>query len=140
MAFTEFRFDAEAITDLVAENAAKVKANKGMSDYAGFLAGIYRQRLEKNGPGRYLDYGPYWWAVKDVLKRAGMELGEEDDAELREAYSGATDAETLVMADLFRELYLKKYFIGNRQYQLTETGETWTISDEDMESLAFAAS
>ena len=75
-----------------------------------------------------------------MLKRAGEELGDDDDIQLREAYSGETDAETLtLMADLFRQKYLSENFLGHNQYILTDTGETWTIVDEDMEERTMAS-
>jgi hypothetical protein len=137
--FTEFRYDSDGIKTLVAENAATVRSERGLSDYTGFAISVFRKRLKQNGPIRYLDYGPYWWAVKDVLNRAGEDLGSDDDAELREAYRGETDAETLAMADLYREQYLKTQFLGSRQVVLTDTGELWTIMDDDMEEKAMAS-
>jgi len=136
--FTAYRFDNEAIKNLAAQNAANLQQNRGLSDYAGFATKVISDRLAK-GARRYLDYGPYWWAVKDVLKRAGEDLGDDDDIQLREAYRGETDAETLTMADLFRQKYLSENFLGHNQYVLTDSGETWTIIDDDMEELALAS-
>ena len=49
-------------------------------------------------------YGPYWWGIKKVLVDNGVPLGECDDEEIRLAYSGATDEETIVMAEEFSQI------------------------------------
>ncbi len=138
-AFTEHRFDAEFVSSTIASNAATVKEDGRLNDYAGFLVGVFNGRLEKTGAIRYLDYGPYWWSVKAVLREYGNDLGDDDDAILREEYQGDSAAETLVMADLYRQQYLATKFIGNREMILTDTGETWILNDEDMEEKAMAS-
>ena len=71
--FTEYRFTPEYLAAKVAERAAALKANRGMSDLLGFGLGVVRDRLAKD-PRRYLDYGPYWWALKEALNARGADL------------------------------------------------------------------
>lgn len=133
--FTEFKFNSEAIKELAVEQSANLKANKGFSDLKGYALSVISGRLAAD-PARYLDYGPYWWALKDALRDAGADFGGRDDAMVREAYSGLTDTHTIVMADLFREMYLVTWAVGTKQFILNaDSGETYTLEDEDMDSL-----
>lgn len=136
MPFTEYLFDKELIKEAALERAAALKANKGFSDFTGFALGVFERRLAKD-PLRYRDYGPYWPALKDALNQSGRDYGQADDPLVREVYSGETLAETLVMADEFRALYLATQAVGTNQFVLDgESGETWTLEDADMEARA----
>lgn len=133
--FTEFKFDSKAIKELAAEKAANLKSNKGYSDLAGFALAVVAKRLARD-PVRYRDYGPYWWALKDALRRSGSNMGERDDTMLREAYSGQTDLDTIVMADQFRDLYLATWPVGANQFSLdADSPDIYTLEDQDMEDL-----
>jgi hypothetical protein len=134
--FTEWLFDQEAIRELAAEKAASLKANKGFSDLQGYALGVIQRRLEKD-PLRYRDYGPYWWALKQVLNDNDRDLGAEDDALVRATYAGNTALETVVMADEFRTLALSLWPVGNNQFTLSEDG-VYTLHDQDMEVLSAA--
>jgi hypothetical protein len=134
MAFTEHLFDEDEIKALARQRAAALKENRGFSDFPGFALGVIERRLAKD-PLRYRDYGPYWWSLKALLIDGGRELGERDDPMVRAAYQGGTPAETIVMADEFRTRYLATQAVGTNQFILDgETGATYTLEDEDMES------
>lgn len=134
MAFTEFLFEPETISQQVEEKRAALLENRGLSDFPGFALGVIKRRLEKD-PLRYRDYGPYWWALKDLLRDSEYDLGDDDDKEVREVYTGEEPAETIVMADAFRTEYLGTYFVGTNQLVLDgESGETYTLFDDDMEN------
>ena len=136
MAFTEYLFDKELIEEATHERAASLKANKGFSDFPGFALGVFERRLAKD-PLRYRDYGPYWPALKDALNQSGRDYGASDDPLVRETYRGDTLAQTLVMADEFRGLYLATQAVGTNQFVLDgESGESWVLFDPDMESRA----
>lgn len=136
MAFTEYLFDKELIKEAARERAAALKANKGFSDFPGFALGVFERRLAKD-PLRYRDYGPYWPALKDALNQSGRAYGQADDPLIRQAYSGETLAETLVMADEFRTLYLATQAVGTNQFALNaDSGDIWTLYDPDMEAIA----
>lgn len=133
--FTEYKFDPEIIKALVAEKAANLKANRGFSDLLGFGLSVVIQRLKKD-PRRYLDYGPYWPALKDAMRRAGYNFGGESVPMVAAAYKGSTDTETLIMADEFRTMNLARNMLYTNQFMLDgEGGESWVLFDADMESL-----
>ena len=134
MTFTEYLFDKELIEEAVRERAAALKANKGFSDFAGFALGVIERRLAKD-PLRYRDYGPYWPALKDVLRQSGRDYGAGDDPLVRDFYRGDTTEQTIVMADEFRTLYLATQAVGTNQFVLDgEAGEAWELFDADMEA------
>lgn len=131
--YTAYRYDPQALSERTQAKRAALKANRGMSDLLGFGLSVVDKRLRAD-PRRYLDYGPYWWALKDALKRAGYAYGEDTDVELAGAYRGADDAETLVAADIFREELLASSIVGTRNFVLdTDSEEWWTLFDSDME-------
>ncbi len=134
MAFTEFLFDEALIKEAASERAAALKANKGFSDLAGYALGVMERRLTGD-PLRYLDYGPYWWALKDELRKSDRDYGDRDDAVVRATYQGATPLLTIVMADEFRTLYLATQAVGTCQFVLdVDAGDAYTLHDEDMHS------
>jgi hypothetical protein len=132
--YTEYLFDQDMVTQLVAEKAASLKANLGMSDFSGYALSVINDRLRKD-PLRYLDYGPYWWSLKRELVDAGYDYGSDDDPEIREVYCGRATDETIVMADTFRSMALEQYFVGTRTWMLkASSSEGWTLLDDDLES------
>lgn len=133
MAFTEYLFDKELIKEAARERAAALKANKGFSDFPGFALGVFERRLAKD-PLRYRDYGPYWWELKEQLRIAGKDYGSRDDALVRATYRGETAAESLVMADEFRALYLSTQAVGTAQFSLDDSGAIYVLEDADMEA------
>lgn len=133
MALTEHKFDPRQISALVAQRAANLKANRGFSDLLGFGLGVIAGRLAKDRR-RYRDYGPYWPALKQVLMERGHDFGLNGDPLIAAEYRGNTPVETMIMADEFRTEYLATQFLYNNQFVLDpETGEFWTLWDQDME-------
>lgn len=136
MNITEYRLAPDALAAITKEKREQLEANTGETDLLGFGLGVVAGRLRRN-PKRYVDYGPYWWALKDVLRRAGYSMGSETDVELVEAFRGADDTETLVGAEEFRDDYLATRVVGERSYQLDgDSVESWSLMDEDMEARA----
>jgi hypothetical protein len=133
MALTEHLFNKEEIEALVQQKASALKENRGFSDFPGFALGVIERRLARD-PLRYRDYGPYWWAVKALLIDSDRALGERDDPLVRETYQGDSPAETIVMADEFRTLYLATQAVGTNQFILDgDSGAIYTLEDSDME-------
>ncbi len=133
MDMTEYKFDPEFVREQVAQKSASLKANRGLSDLLGFGCGLVMQRLSQDRR-RYRDYGPYWPALKAVLRRCGHRVGEGEDSVMEQAYGHARDVETLIAADLFRDHYLATHIIYDNQFMLDgSTGEHWTLFDDDME-------
>ncbi|MBY0475378.1 MAG: hypothetical protein K2Q13_10025 [Nitrosomonas sp.] len=136
MKFTEYLFDADVISDIIHERKKNLVANRGFSNLLAFGLGVIAERLGKDRL-RYRDYGPYWWALKDVMNANGYRLGDQSDPLIKNVYHGDNDIETMIMADEFRTEYLKSQMIHSNQFMLdSESGEFWTIFDIDMESPA----
>lgn len=92
---------------------------------------IYSRILDY--PECYAEFGVYWFAVKDVLRRHGYDFGDVDDAEMREAYRGKTDGHTLIAAEEFKKMYRKTYYAGTTHFTLEDDGmREWVLNDPDM--------
>lgn len=137
MPYTAYRLDPDWLREETQAKRSALKQNRGLSNLLGFGLSVVAQRLRAD-PLRYRDYGPYWWALKEALNRGGYVMGSEDgDAEIAALYCGADDTETLVAAEAFREDYLDTFFVGTNRFVLDpESGEWWTLFDEEMEARA----
>ena len=92
------------------------------------------RRLRQN-PAGYVDYGPYWWALKEVLIQHGEALGGQRAPLIRAAYSGPTPAHIIVAADLFRRHAQETWPEGSRNFDLHEDSAPYVLEDPDMEAL-----
>ena len=100
----------------------------------------------KAKPIRYRGYGPYWWALKRALIENGYDFGvlnfgknDSYDKELAALYSGRDNEQTIVLADAFWHQMAATVVQGTNQFTIDDsTGETFTLYDEDMESLVKA--
>lgn len=136
MAFTEYLFDPEKIKTQVENRTQSLRENKGFSDLLGFGLKVIGDRLAKDRR-RYIDYGPYWFALKDILNANGYNFGDQSDPIVKATYHGDTDVETLVMADEFRTEYLATTIVYTNRLMLDgKTGEFWVLFDSDMEDPA----
>lgn len=130
---TAYRLPPEVLAAVVDEKRAALKANRGFSDLLGFALSIVSDRLAKDRR-RYLDYGPYWWALKAILQRHDYHYGTDADDGIMAAYTCADEVSTVVAADLFRDEYLDTRIVGERRYHLDpEETDWWDLLDEDME-------
>lgn len=134
MSYTEYMFDPALVAAEVAQKRASIQANLGAgADLLKNGLKVIASRLEKD-PMRYRDYGPYWWAIKALLRGAGVSLGSNDDVLMRDAYHGRTPVESLVMAEAFRDEYLKNNLKYTNQFVLNaDSGDFVEIVDGDME-------
>jgi len=133
MSYVNYRYRDEEIEALLKIKRSNVLKNTGQADWGTFMAHVIAWRLSHD-PLRYKDYGPYWWAIKPILRQYGYAVGEhEDNATIRQTYCGKHNEATLLMADLFREAYLQSQFIGTNRFMLDDEGEFWELFDEDME-------
>lgn len=135
MSYTEYKFDPAWVASEVAKKRASIQANLGVgADLLKNGLKVIASRLEKD-PMRYRDYGPYWWAIKALLRGSGVSLGSNEDVLMRDAYHGKVPVETLMMAEAFRDEYLKTNLKYTNQFVLdAETGDFVEIVDGDMES------
>lgn len=133
MLFTEHKFSPDYIAGLVIERSENLKKNTGESDLLGFGLKVIYQRLSKS-PLRYLDYGPYWWALKDLLRDNGYYVGDQTDPLVSREYRGADALGTLISADEFRTDYLATQMIGANKYILKRYEPEWyVLFDADFE-------
>lgn len=126
-----YQFEPQFLADKTAEAQANLADNQPNADFVEFAADVIYQRLKKN-IRHYRQYGPYWWALKDVLRRQNYNVGNETDARIERIYRGADDAQTIVAADMFYEDMASKVTADNMDWQLSDT-EEYRLWDEDME-------
>lgn len=113
-------------------------SNKPDVNFTDFAASVMFDRLKSNIQ-RYRVYGPYWWALKDVLRRLDYNVGDETDGEMAGKYCGANDAETLVAADLFYLDMSKTKPVNNNTWTLDDRKPDYVLYDSDMEERASVA-
>ncbi len=137
MDFDLIRFDPAVVNAEVSRLSASLKSNKGLSDLAGHGVGVVARRLQRDRL-RYRDYGPLWWALKDVLRAAGQHVGDNTEPAMAARFKGATPAHTLVMADTFRSILLASHPVGTSRFTVSSEGDSYDLFDPDMESPARA--
>lgn len=135
MNFTEYLYPVNDIENELTLAKASLLENTGNSDFIGnALTNIAKDLAKK--PLHYRNYGMYWWALKDVLKRAEFLYGDVTDDNCKSVYIGKNDEQTIVMAIRFRREKLAVEFITNNQWEVNSEGEVYTLFDADMEGLA----
>ena len=113
MEYTAYKFQPSFIEERLKSYKSNLMKFKGHDDLVGNAVRVIRERLESD-PRRYLSYGPYWWPIKKVLVDNGVPLGKVDDEEVRLAYTGTTDEETIVMAEQVVEASRSRHGSGGR--------------------------
>lgn len=133
MLFTEYKFDPEFIQIKVQERKDGLQKNRGLSNLLEFGLEVVATRLAKT-PQRYLDYGPYWWALKQVMRDNGYLMGEQSDPLVAAEYCGADAVSTVIAADEFRREYLATQMVGGNRFLLSQESTDWyLLFDPDME-------
>ena len=131
--FTNFKIEPKA----AAANLAAMRAGFAASGKAGSFddnaVRVIGERLRKH-PECYVEFGPYWWAVKAALNAAGYNLGDRGDPLVAAEYRGATATETLVLAEAFKDVYRASYIAGTSTFDLTDEGDGYELADEDMQA------
>jgi hypothetical protein len=117
---------------------AALASNKPEANFTEFAASVIFDRLKSNIQ-RYRVYGPYWWALKDVLRRMDYNVGDETDSDMAGKYCGANDAETLVAADLFYLDMSGSKPVTNQAWTLDNRKPDYVLYDSDMEERASVA-
>jgi hypothetical protein len=132
--FTQFKFSPAQISEAAATTAKALAAAVPGSNAATFAATTIAERLRAK-PASYLQYGPYWWAVKQALRALGEDFGPTDDADLRAEYGGNFPSYgALVAGEQFRTYYGKTYLAGADRFDLDADGEdSYVLFDADME-------
>jgi hypothetical protein len=133
MAMTEYQYAPEWLASELAQKKINLLANLGLSDIVSFGLKNINNRINKDRR-RYLDYGPYWWAIKEALNTAGYSYGDESDKIVRTQYQGKSIGETLIAAEAFRNDYLATQFIYTNKFILDLSTSAWyLLADSDME-------
>lgn len=133
--FTEFKISAADI------NTRSIEVSRALAKFAPgrnpaqFAAETIATRL-KAKPALYLEFGPYWWAVKAALARLGHDLGQAGDAAILSEYGGDLHSfAALVAGEMFKDHYRATWFVGNAQFWLdAEGGESYVLFDLDMQA------
>lgn len=132
--FTEYKFSPAQISDAAAATAKALAASQPAVNPAQFAATTVAGRL-RSKPASYLQYGPYWWAVKAALRALGEDFGATDDADLRGEYGGGFPVYgALVAGEQFRSYYSATFLAGTDRFDLDADGEhSYILFDSDME-------
>lgn len=107
-------------------------AKHGSSSFEDNAVRVISRRLQHK-PALYIEFGPYWWALKQVLNDSGQDLGEHGAPLVASVYKGSSLIETLVMAEAFKDLYRARWFVGTQTFELSE-GELYELTDPDMQA------
>lgn len=124
--------DSQKVADKTTEMKASLAQIQPGADFVEYAAGVIYDRL-KNNIGHYRQYGPYWWALKDVLRRQDYNVGDETDSEIVSRFKGRDDAQTLVAADMFYEDTSRLYSSNNMDWPIEYNKPDYRLFDEDME-------
>lgn len=136
---TKLKLDADLIRGAVATMRAGFAASGAAGTFEANAVRVIAARLKRK-PMQYLEFGPYWWAVKAALVAADVDLGQRGDPLMASEYRGDTDVDTLVAGELFKDLYRRTYFAGNARFSLDDESDDWVLRDADMEERAAARS
>lgn len=130
-----YLFEKDFLKKEAETKKAALASNKPDANFTEFAAGVIFDRL-KVDVQRYRVYGPYWWALKDVLRRLDYNVGDETDSDMAGKYCGADDAETIVAADLFYLDMSRTKPANNNAWALDDRKADYVLYDSDMEERA----
>ena len=135
--FMNFKIDAADAAARLAQMTAAFTASGKPGTFEDNAVRVIGQRMVDH-PEQHIEFGPYWWAVKDVLNAAGYDFGQRGSPMVAAEYVGASPAETLVMAEAFKDLYRASYIVGTSSFDLggISEGETIDLGDDDMRERA----
>lgn len=104
----------------------------------GGLAAMCENTAKRVRSTGYLEFGPYWWAVKRILNANGYEFGPADNAYMADRFTVSGDdsgALTLVAAWRAADEIRNTYFKGANTFPLDDMGdEEFSLFDPDMEA------
>lgn len=131
--FNRYLIDDELAAGELRTKKAELFENRGLSDFEGFAAGMLGRRM-LNHPEQYIEFGPYWWALKEALARRGHDFGSDAAPALAAAYKGNSDGETFIKAEIFKDLYRQNWAVGTNVFDLSLSGESpYELIDSDMQ-------
>lgn len=136
MLFTQHKVDPAHASRRSTQLAASLLKRTGEPDFVGHALGVFSRRLQRD-PQDYLRTGPYWPALRALLHAAGHDVSDEREPAIEAEYSGATPAETIVMAEIFRDEQMATAVGFTRAYALRDgSAPAWVLFDAFQESKA----
>lgn len=135
-----YKFYYSDIQDKVNEYSKGIEA-KGKEPMAQFVNSILSIIKLKNG---YKRFGVYWFAVKNVLRQNGYDLGEYTVKWLEDEYAFAVDGAGFPKKMTPAMVLIAAYTFAENEGYLSEglqvppideydiDGNMWNIEDEDM--------
>lgn len=132
--FTQYKFSPVQVSEAAVAAAKTLAAARPDVQPAQFAAQTIAERLAEK-PDAYLQFGPYWWAVKAALRALGQDFGGADDATIRGEYGAELPPyAALVAGEQFRAHYGATFLAGTSQFWLDDQGgESYVLFDQDME-------
>jgi hypothetical protein len=87
-------------------------------------------------PLTYLEFGPYWWAVKAILRDMGYKVGLSTDPLQEKLYTLNTPLMTLFAGYNVADFNRENFMYGTRSFMTDDQGDQYvSIYDPDMEVL-----
>ncbi|MBO2580308.1 hypothetical protein [Shewanella algae] len=109
------------------------------SDFVSTFTKNCAENLKTN-PSLYRSYGPWWWALKQLLADNGLSFGEETEVATLARFDYDSPALVCCAAWAYQDYIVKNGFLysGEHQYPVTDSDEdeTYYLTDMDMEALA----
>lgn len=87
------------------------------------------RKIVARDPKNYLRYGPYWWAVKRILRANDVAVGTYDEPVWANEYAGDTPELTLLAAWEFGDDNMGRFGVQTNEYDLD--GITFLLHDPD---------
>lgn len=137
---TEYLYQADYIKSRVADHRARLEQREPGRRLEDKAVEVIWQRLLAE-PSRYVEFGPWWWGVKQALANMGKSIGPDTDPLLLATYQikradGTLDiAGTIAAGEEFREMYQGTFFRGTRTFNLGPGAESYSLADDDLELL-----
>lgn len=75
MGYNRYIYSDATLKAKAANNKAGLLKNKKRSDIVAYGTELVLSQI-KYEPKSYLEYGPYWWAMKKVINARGGNLGD----------------------------------------------------------------
>lgn len=133
--FTQYKFSPSDVSGWCVEAAKGLAQVMPGTNAATFAGQAIAERLVKK-PGAYLEFGPYWWAVKLALFKLGHDFGPSDDTVVCAEYGANLPLYgALVAGERFKDYCRGTFLMGSRKFDLDDEGEqTYVLADPDMDA------
>lgn len=137
MMFTQYKLTTTEVSAAAVQAAQVLRKERPGEEPGPFAAGIIGRRLLAR-PLAYLEFGPYWWAVKRALLQLGFDFGPQAEPGLIFDYGEELPPySALVAGEIFRSTYLASFLVGTNEFTLDDEGaQVYVLSDADMEARA----